>query len=172
MTDTAPTPDDDGNALRFFYHRGVAPMLWALMAISLVELGVVHLLVALLWSGTAALALSVVTLAGLGWMVWQLRQMPRRPVLLDADGLWMRVGTIRSIRVPTAAIAGVRTAIDPAIRRDRSVLRLSLLSHPNVVVALNAPLSEGRPISAIAHRLDDPDAFVAAIEALGHGHDR
>ena len=45
------------------------------------------------------------------------------------------------------------------------MLNLSLLAYPNVLVVLAEPVAgrRGRPIRAIAHRLDDPSAFVEAV---------
>lgn len=159
-------PGGKEGATPFSYHRGIAPMLWALLGLSIVELGVVHLLVALLWDVTAALVLSFVTIAGIAWLIRLLVMMPKRPVLLGRDGLVMQVGTYRCVRLALASVASVRADVDPMVARDRSVMNMALLAHPNVVIHLSEPLPGRRPVRAIAHRLDDPDTFVRTFEAL------
>ncbi|EZP57533.1 MULTISPECIES: hypothetical protein [unclassified Sphingomonas] len=177
MTYAASEPDHDppGAAAtaavldlpqRFAYHRSVAPLLWMLVVIGSIELAVTHLLVAL-WSRPVALAVSAVTLAALAWLVRALLMMKRRPVLLDHARLVMQVGTIRRVDIPRDAIAGLRPSLPAAALKQRSTLNLALLAYPNVVVDLRRPLPGRRGIVTIAHRLDDPAAFVAAWKALG-----
>ncbi|MCU6452527.1 hypothetical protein LPN01_00375 [Sphingomonas sp. A2-49] len=155
-----------GGDLSFGYRDGVAPMMGMLVAIGVVELAVTHVLLAI-WHPWIAILLSLVTLIGLGWIVRAIVAMPHRPVLLNTDRLVMRVGTLRSVEIPLGQIAGLRASWDAAAIKDRSVLNLALLAYPNVVVDLRAPLPGRRGIVAIAHRLDDPAAFAAALERLG-----
>lgn len=113
-----------------------------------------------------ALVLSMATIVGVIWLIRLLIVMPKRPVLLDRRHLVMRVGTLRQVDLPTESIARVHMEVPIRIRRDKAVLDLALLAHPNGVVDLIGPLP-GRPaIRAIAHRLDDPSAFVRAFDAL------
>jgi hypothetical protein len=45
-------------------------------------------------------------------------------------------------------------------------MNLAMLSYPNVIVDLAEPIARGRrSIRHIAHRLDDPVGFVAALDA-------
>jgi hypothetical protein len=152
---------------RFAYHRAVAPMLWVLVGIGTLELAVVHLLVSLLWSRTGALVLSLVSLALLLWLVAAIVSMKRRPVLLDGETLLMRVGMLKTIAVPVSSIRGLRTQWNAAELKRRSVINLALVAYPNVIVDLAEPRPGRRGITAVAHRFDDPAAFVAAIERLG-----
>ena len=141
-------------------------MMWVLVALGSVELMVVHLLVSLLWGRVAALLLSGVTLAGIVWLAGVIRSMKRLPVLLDHDRLVMRVGTLRSVTVPLANIAGLRQSWDGGALQARDVLNLALIAHPNILVDLAEPLPGRRKVRAIAHRLDDPAAFARALESL------
>lgn len=156
--------------LRFAYHRAVAPMMWMLLACGMVELLVTHALIAF-WNSAVALILSLLTLGALGWLVRVLLLMKRRPVLLGDGRLVMQVGTIRRVDIPIDGIAGLRPSIDMAAMRQRSVLNLALLAHPNTVVDLVAPLPGRRGVTTIAHRLDDPAAFAIALERLRALHD-
>ncbi len=153
--------------MEFAYHRSIAPMMWVLVAIAGVELIVVHFLVAL-WSAYAALALSLLSLSGMVWLIGVLRSFRRLPVRLDSDRLFMRVGRLHEITIPLTAVAALRSHWDAAALKDRSLLKLSLIAYPNIVVDLREPIvSHGlrsRSVRAVAHRLDDPAAFIAALE--------
>jgi hypothetical protein len=151
--------------LAFAYHRALAPMLWVFVALATLELFVVHFLVSI-WSVRAALALSALTVASMLWFVWLIRSFRRLPVLLDEAELLMRSGGMASMRVGLSSVAGVRAHFPSETLKSRAVLNLAMLSYPNVIVDLVEPIRRGRrSIQYIAHRLDDPAAFVAAINA-------
>lgn len=147
---------------RFSYHRSVAPLLWVMVALSGVELTAVHLLLAH-WFPRAALAASLLTLAGIGWLVHAILSMRRLPVLVDGERLLLRAGRLKRIEVPIAEVAGLVRDWDAALVRRRDTLNLALLAYPNVVIALTGPRPGRRGIVRIAHRLDDPAAFGAAL---------
>lgn len=138
-------------------------MMWVFVGLALIELLVVHLLLLLLANGLVAMLVSVVSVACTAWLVWMILSMKRLPVTLDEDLLLMRVGTLRSIAVPTGNVAGLRTVWDGAALKNPGVAKLSLIAYPNVVVDLHEPLSG---VCAIAHRLDDPGRFAAAIDRV------
>ena len=149
----------------FAYHRSVAPLMWVLVAIASVELLVSHFLVALLVGWTVALVLSALTLASVIWLVTVIAAMRRLPVLLDDRTLTMRAGSLKQVVVPLANVAGLRGSWDAAAVKERSVKNLALISYPNIVVDLKEPLADRRGTRAIAHRLDDPEAFASALAA-------
>jgi hypothetical protein len=153
--------------LIFSYSRVLAPPLWAFASIMAVELLVVHILVSSLWSRTAAAILSALSFAALVWTILFIRSLKRLPVLVDGEGVTMRVGSLRSVRVPRDRVAGVRTCWPPEALRQRTVLNLALINYPNVMLDLDPPLpTRRRSLQAVAHRLDDPVGFVAAIVGL------
>ena len=153
--------------LAFSYSRALAPTMWAFASIMAVELVVVHLLVTGLWSGTAAAILSILSLAALVWTIIFIRSLRRLPVRVDAAGVTMRVGSLRALLVPAGQVAGIRTAWPGDMLKQRTVLNLALINYPNVMLDLDPPLlMRRRNIQAIAHRLDDPSGFVAAIDRL------
>jgi hypothetical protein len=143
--------------------------MWVFVGLGGVELVVVHLLVALLWSRTAALVLSLVTLVSLVWLVRVIASMKRLPVQLGERELVMRVGTLRSVTVPLQQIVGLREGWTGDDLKRRDVLNLALIAYPNVLVNLRTPLPWRSGVRAIAHRLDDPAAFARALERLGAG---
>ncbi len=140
-------------------------MMWAFAALAALELFVVHFLVSL-WSVTVALILSALTLATMIWLVLLIRSFRRLPVLLDEQGLFLRSGSLISLRVPLDRVEIVRGQFASDALKPRSVLNLAMLSYPNVLVELREPMRRGRrSIDRIAHRLDDPGAFLAAVAA-------
>jgi hypothetical protein len=141
--------------------------MWVLACIMAVELVIVHLFVSALWSRTAAAILSIVSLASLAWIILFIRSLKRLPVLVDEKMVTMRIGSLKSVRVPCGQIAGVRTAWPREALQQRAVLNLALINYPNVMLDLDPPLvTRRRTVLAVAHRLDDPEGFVAAIGRL------
>lgn len=143
------------------YHRSVAPMMWVFVALASVELVVVHLLIAL-YSWRIALAVSLVTLAGLFWLVGIIRSFRRLPVRLDADTLVLRAGRLRSVTLPLANIAGVREHWEPGAHKARGTLNLALIAYPNLLIDLQAPV---KGVESIGQRFDAPAEFLAALAA-------
>ncbi len=155
---------DGGEPLAFTY-RVIVPPLWALVGIMAGELLVVHPVLAH-WTLSGAIALSALSLGGVGWLVFGLLSMTRLPVLVNRDLLVMRAGRLKGARVPMAQVRGLRREWDAAELKRRDVLNLALVSHLNVLVDLTAPLPGRRGVTAIAHRLDDPVGFATALEAM------
>lgn len=140
-------------------------MLWVLVALMAIELVVTHLLLAH-WFPRTALALSAVTLAAMLWFAGGIASFRRRPVLVGEDELLLRLGWLKEVAVPIAQAQGVRREPIVLAPGDRGVLNLALVAHPNIAVELSPPLHRrGRDISSVAHRLDDPEGFAAAVLA-------
>lgn len=155
----------------FTYHKAIAPMLWVLIGLSLVELVVVHLLLAHWWPRVAIIVAGV-TMLGIGWLVHCIASFRRLPVLVDDESVLMRVGRLRSVRIPAARICSVAPPAAIADLKGGRVLNLALIAYPNIVLRLDPPIRAGRrEISTVAHRLDDPAGFAAAVNRLGATHD-
>jgi hypothetical protein len=149
----------------FSYHRAVAPMLWVLLGLMVVETSVVHLLVAL-WSPCAALILSLLSLATIAWLIFFIRSFRHHPVRIGPDGLVWPVGTLRSLSIPWPQVAGPCDDWTLAGFKAAGLFNGALIAHPNIVIALDPPAKAGRrTIRYLAHRLDDPAAFIAAFSA-------
>lgn len=147
----------------FGYARVIAPPLWALIAIATLELVVAHLLLRL-WSPTAALILSGLTALAIGWIAAGTAMLRRRPVLLTDDKLVWRLGTLKRLDVPRALIAGLAEA------PGQPTFNCAGVSAPNIHVALREPVQvRGRAVTALAHHLDDPQHFGAALAAWIQG---
>lgn len=153
--------------MEFAYHRSLAPMIGVLLGIAIVEMLVVHLVVVAWLGWRAAVVAGILDASLVLWLVALIRSFKRLPVTLTNDVLTMRVGSLRSFAVPVAQVAGLRASWDAAAIKQRGVLNLALASWPSVVVDLDPPIVTRRgSVRAIAHKLDDPVAFHAAIAAL------
>jgi hypothetical protein len=154
---------DQPEPLAFSYHRSIAPMMWVFVGLVSIELLVVHALLSH-WYPIVALILSALTLVSILWLVGAIRSFRRMPVLIEADMLVMRVGWLKSYRVPLAEIAGLRDSWTGEELNSRRVGNLALIAWPNIWVDLARPIGR-RQVVAIAHKLDDPAALRAALSA-------
>lgn len=154
----------NGAVLRFHYHCSIAPMMWVLVALSSLELVVVHFLLAL-WQPWVAVTASILTLASIVWIVRLILSFRRLPVLIEGDELVMRAGWLREHRVPLGRIAGLRDTWTADELKQRHVSNLALIAYPNVWLDLDQAVPGRRAsITAIAHKLDDPASFRLAVQ--------
>lgn len=162
-------PDE---ALRFHYHRSLSPMLGVLLGLAMCETVVLHIVALAVWGWKVAVVLALVDLSVIVWLVMLLRSFKAMPIELEGRRLTMRTGRFLSISLHVDDIAGFRTSWDSAAIKRKSVMNLALIAWPNIVFDLTEPrkVRRRRIISTIAHRLDDPAAFHAAIASLEPGH--
>lgn len=152
--------------MTFAYHRSLAPMMWVFFGLVIVEMLVVHGLVAM-WTPWVALGLSSLSLPALIWVVLVIRSFRAMPVRIADGQLHWPAGRLRTVAVPLAQVKGLLGRIDGALVKDRATFNAALMAWPNVMVELADPLPGRGPISRLAHKLDDPAPFVAALAALG-----
>lgn len=160
--------------LEFAYHRSLGPVIGVLLGIAIVEMCVVHLVVGAVFGWTVALVVGVLDLSLVVGLAVLLRSFRRLPVTIADGALTMRAGLLKSVTVPTRQIAGLRATWDAAALKERGVLNLALASWPSVMVDIDPPIlsRRGKPVHAIAHKLDDPAAFHAAIAALSRADEQ
>lgn len=163
--------DGPASALAFTYHRGAQPVLWALLGASVLETAVLHLLLAQLWSLEGSLLLLTISLGGLVWLIGLIASLSRLPLLVTATQVRVRCGLLIDHALPLDQIASVSVVADPGDLKRPSLLKTSLLVHPNVLIELTRPLAvrgrggRSRAIMTIALRPDDPAGFAAAVSA-------
>lgn len=161
-------PDVPPGALGFVGHRIENQMIAVMLALQVIEIGVVHLLV-WHWSATAAMVLLVLGVWGIVFSLALMNGLRIHPVLLTHDKLRVRAGPLTDVTIPLSAIAAIESAISHEDCKRRDVLRATLLTHPNVVLRLAPALEQtdllgrSRKIERIAFRLDDPAPFMAAL---------
>ncbi len=148
------------------YHRSLAPMMWVFAGLAGIELIVVHFLVAL-WDWRVALVFSLVSLAGVVWLVRAILSFRRLPVLIGQDRvLRLRAGHLSGIDVPLDEIAAIRSQWESDAVKGRGVLNLAPIAYPNLLIDLRSPVQRRRRvIRSVAHRFDDPAAFRVALES-------
>jgi hypothetical protein len=148
--------------------RQLAPMLWAFLAIGVVELAAVHLIV-WQWSRAAALLLSGLSGAALLFALALLLSFRGRPVALHRDSLRVRTGFLIDAEIPLSEIAYVQSGYATADYMPGSLLKTSLLASPNAVVLLRrdidlpGPFGKVRRVHAAALAVDEPARFLAAV---------
>lgn len=159
----------------FAYHRHLTPMCVTLLVLQLVEMTVLHLLVAH-WSRTAALALLAVSGAGLISLIALVKSFRLRPVLIGPDGVRVRAGLLIDRLIPFDAIAAIEPQVTRDVVRAPATLNAALLAWPNVVLRIDPPLPRPAglrrrpPVDRVALRLDDADAFLRLLKwRLGRG---
>ncbi len=157
----------------FSCHRAIAPMLWVLVILSVIELTVTHAVI-VLWFPRVALALSIVTVAGIGWLVFAIRSLKRLPCRVEPSRLVMRAGIFRGITIAGEDVAGLRAGgWTQSDVKAPATLNLAMVAFPNIFIDLRRPVKAGwRNVTAVAHRLDDPAGFAAALHRLGGDDDR
>ena len=137
----------------------------------LVELPIVHVLLALFWSSQAAWIMSLLTLWGLAFLVAEYRASLLRPISLERDELVIRYGVLVDLRVPIRDIGSVCPAHVAVPRRESGSLRCCEAGVPNVRINLARPLDmptlsgRGRRIERIHLGVDAPARLVACIES-------
>jgi hypothetical protein len=147
-------------------------MLGVLLGLAIAETIVVHIVVMAIWGWPVAIVVGLFDLSVIVMLVRLLRSFRRRPVTIDGRMLIMRLGDRIEHRIDIDDIAGFRTDWDSDAIKRKSTLNLALIAWPNIVFDLSEPIKvrRRRIISTVAHRLDDPDAFHAAIASLERGH--
>jgi hypothetical protein len=171
MADTRDL-DRQQTLLTFSSRQSIAPMMWAFFGIAVIELIVVHALLAN-WYPRVAAVLFVATLATIIWLGVGIRSLRMQPSVIDGDDLVMRAGRFESIRVRLSDIASITGEPAAEAIKAEGVRNLALIAHPNVLVSLSQPLSRRmlgreRIVHAIAHRFDDAPAFIAVLsQAIG-----
>lgn len=149
---------------RFAYHRSLTPNLAVLLGLAICETLVVHVVAMAVWGRTVAIVLGVFDLSLVLWIVRIIRDLKTHPVTISDGVLTMRFGRLKSLAVPIDRIAGLREQWDAAALKQPGVVNLALATWPNVVIDLSDPvLRRGRPVFAVAHKIDDPAAFALAL---------
>jgi hypothetical protein len=148
----------------FHYNQGVAPMMWVLFALSLVELMVVHFFVALKWPYVGWPLTILSAIGALGILFW-IRSFKARPHTLEGDRLTLHFGSIKSVALDLANIAEVKRSLEPGALDQKGTLNLAGIAYPNRAIELKEPLARGR--NRVFVRLDDPASFDRALEQRG-----
>jgi hypothetical protein len=151
------------------YHRAATPI-WAIaLFVTCAEVPAVHLAVP--WPAAKAVLLvlgvwGVLLIAGM-WASYR-----ARPYLVDTDGIRLRMGLARDIRLPWSQVSAVtpRTVctwqgagLGTAAVVDGDRLAYVVGGQTSVVIALTEPLTAPPGITEIHVGADDPAQLIAAL---------
>jgi len=134
-----------------------------------VEIPILHLVLALFWSHTAAWVVTALSLWGWAFLFAEHRATLRRPVSLSHDSLFIRYGLRAELVVPLRQIDGISSHAAPVPRRRAGSLRYCEAGAPNVRIELSTPLQMpdlfgiAKPIEHIHLGMDEPARFIAAV---------
>lgn len=157
-------PDVPRGTHDFSYHLHLAPMAAALLSLQAIEIGVVHILVAL-WSPSVATVLLGLSLAGFLYLLGLIKSFRLQPVLITPAGVRVRLGLLVDRTIPFESIESLEANPAGAVVRDPATWNAALLAWPNLVLHLRQPIARRNlarrpPCTAIAFRLDVPAAFI------------
>lgn len=164
------TPD-----LRFSYRTARSTAITTtIIAVVLIESVAVHFAVAIrhvtiAWILTLSSALAIL------WLVRDYAALGAGTVRLSADDVELMIGRRFNVSIPLTAIARVITPTfrdlpTPGTTQGGDFLNLTKPAAPNVLMALaevrrvRITMGIGRDVKRIALKLDDPGAFITAIE--------
>ena len=150
--------------LQFDYHRSVAPIMWVFFAIAVIELVVVHLLVALTWP-LVGWTLTILSAIGIVWILLGIRSFRRLPHELVGDRLTVRFGNMKQVRLGLGQVDRVIGSWEDGAVQAKNAINLAGIAYPNRCIELVEPLEKGR--SRVFVRLDDPEPFDRALSAAG-----
>ena len=158
-------PDAPAGSQGFSIHEqsGVSALFGLLAGVSVMEAGLVHLVV-MRWSVVGAWALTGFSVYGMVWLIAMARAFAVRPVLVRGGELVARSGMMWTVRVPLAAIRAMESG---GAGYD---LKLPPACEPNVILRLAEPVTAHgmygmtRRISSLALAVDDRGGLVRALQ--------
>lgn len=165
-------PRTPSGAKAFTTLGGWLPILVAIGIILAIETFAIHLLVSLI-APIAAWVFTALSGYGLLWLVADGQAARLRPILVSDTELFVRIGLRWTVTVPRSLILSVGPAGRP-IERVGHRLVLAMDGQATVEVTLREPVTVRGPLGierradCLAIGLDDPSAFIAALN-VGSG---
>lgn len=149
---------------KFYYHQGLAPMMWAFFVLSLIELVVVHIFVTLKWP---LIGWTLTTLSAIAaiWLVWWIFSLKRLPHVLESGVLSLRLGSMKQVDVELANIERITSSFEPGALQKHGNINLAAIAHPNRCLELKEPIEKGK--MRVYIRLDDVVEFDRALQSQG-----
>ncbi|MBN2800828.1 MAG: hypothetical protein JXX28_16955 [Deltaproteobacteria bacterium] len=162
-----------GGAVAFTHHReaGWAVLAGALIALSLVEGGALHLFLADAGYPRAALVMTALHLYGVVWVLGDLQGLRLHPSLVDGSTLRLRVGLRWRAELHLIRVRAVERVSGDPTPED---LSLVVLGSPDVRLVLDRPVEVRglfglrRSGARLLLQLDDVAGFIAAVDPARH----
>lgn len=119
--------------------------------------------------------LTATTLSAIAWLASDYRALGRGAVTVDDDQVYLDIGRRFSLKLPRTFISSVVTPTwrdlpEPGMPAAADYINLMKQATPNVLLHLAAPTvirlpsGRSRTVRRIAIHLDDPAAFLAALD--------
>ncbi len=153
------------NVSAYSYHQEsyFSFIFWPLVALVIVEAGLLHLIVGI-WTQIGAWILTAINVYALLWMVGHFHAVRLQPLIVDDEYIHIRTGLIWRGRIPLAKIADLRkpTLVDSKVP---GYVSAALMGEPDMVVVLKEAeeleslFARKKETSIIGISLDDPKAF-------------
>lgn len=157
-------------AQAFTYHgNGLLALVWTVVLLAPVEMLVTHLLVSR-WSRAAAIWITSLSALPIVYLVVIAASLRLLPILVDAEGVRVRLGLLLDQRFDWDVVAAAESATGLA-SRSPGVLRATTLTPANVHLKLSRSVRARRglkpvqDVTAVDLYLDAPTAFLAEIAA-------
>ncbi len=138
-------------------------MLWPLVALVVVEAGLLHLVIGI-WTLTGAWIFTAINAYTLLWMVGHFHAARLHPVIVDDKYIYLRTGLIWRGQTPPSKVAEMRKPVLADLKAPGYV-NVSLVGDPDLFIVLKeAELLESlfarkKEVEIIGIKLDDPGAF-------------
>ncbi|MCX2970803.1 MULTISPECIES: hypothetical protein [Streptomyces] len=153
------------------YHRALSGILWAMLAIALVELFVVHLAVP--WP-TARVTLLVISMIGLWWFFAFFASLVVYPTTLCGGNLRIRFSSMVDVTVPVAGVERARVHQQSLAQRHIAMfhddsLHVEVYGSTNVTAQLREPVlvslpNKGKQVVSKVHLwADEPERLVRLL---------
>jgi hypothetical protein len=154
----------------FSYAGAVSAVMWGIIAVSFIEIPVLHMLLPDSWETVKLLSI-VLGVYGVLWMVGLLAGMKIHPHLLGHDGLRVRYANSIDFTVPWEAVAAVGGRIRSLPKNrtiqmtDATILNIGQSSATNVDISFHTPIrvrlpkGPSEPVTELRIWADHPDAL-------------
>ncbi|MET0865456.1 MAG: hypothetical protein ABWZ98_14080 [Nakamurella sp.] len=166
------------DASAFPYAAGAAPLIWVFIAISAIEIPILHLLLPNLTLRLIGLGLGA---WGVLWMIGLLASMYVHPHVIDRSGVRIRSGLTVDISIPVDAIEEARPyrktltksrTVQYEVTEHDAIAYVAVSSQTNVELLLNRPIEVAIPkvgtelISSVRCFADDPAGMIVGVRAV------
>lgn len=160
-------PRRDANIFTSHRANGWALIAGTLIALTLVETPLVHLVLTAFGHSTIAWIATALSLYSVAWLIGDLHALRHGGIVVTADALELRLGVRWRGRIPWTAVASVARCTEaPTKHVDVSILganTLLTLTGPHEIRGL---FGRRRDLGALALSVDEPERFAQTLRSI------
>lgn len=163
--------DVPAGMIPFDYYQHVRPILFAFLAIAVIEALAAHLLFMHARPIVKWIVFAVDDI-GLLYLLAFILSLSKLPIVMSREGLRVRAGVLIDQWIPMEDVASAVRVISLAADDKSRMLKASLMAYPNVIVTLKRPLNLKLPlrgersIELIGLHPDDAAGFIQALNGM------